>query len=486
MEKLDVNENPENERGPIAKTYNELQSLELLELSKQKISLEKGSAESAVRAILQAIEIAVLNIADLTLRATKDIQADNIQNALVKLGWAYDFHLLTITLSLDLVRLTNINSNTTGTFIEITESPAYKEFVGTFKLFDKTLIKLVNKDDSSAEVTISTKSLDDNFSRLMHLVKIINHCVIQWEGNLSNISYRINCNYQAFIAPEILKNAVLAQTLKGDTFFTQFRGIHQIPETLCAEINDHLEYTILSIRENNLRKAYSHLSIANLLSNGVIISLRPITNNLTTADYHKIRENLGLTSGSHSIALHYHLFKDLYMQLGQEFLQLLIVKKQELSLENTRQVIERIYDQKLENEMIFSLYLLTKEILELRIFTNEWKTIHLNLPRNNIGGGGTKSLIGSLDAINTAKKMQETTNENDPLNDVIGFLNHQDFIKKNNEKNLTMYMSSEDSFDFRLLNIIGNITKERFKDVQNRTGYFSSKSSFSAPKKRNI
>ena len=39
--------------------------------------------------------------------------------------------------------------------------------------------------------------------------------------------------------------------------------------------------------------------------------------NLATSDYHKIRENLGLTSGSHSVGLHFHLFRDLYQQLWE-------------------------------------------------------------------------------------------------------------------------------------------------------------------------
>ena len=72
------------------------------------------------------------------------------------------------------------------------------------------------------------------------------------------------------------------------------------------------------------QKAQELLNIANAIGDIVLCSLPPMIDSLSTADYHKIRDNLGLTSGSHSVNLHYHLFRDLYGQLAINLEQHLI------------------------------------------------------------------------------------------------------------------------------------------------------------------
>ena len=126
-----------------------------------------------------------------------------------------------------------------------------------------------------------------------------------------------------FVVTQGMQDAVYDRVLTGDTFFTQFRGLHQVPEILCDEINDRIECGILSMRAGRLQAAYEHLRCVNVLSGGIAAAMPAIVDNLVTADNHEIRENLGLTSGSHSVGLHFHLFRDLYQQLWEAFAALL-------------------------------------------------------------------------------------------------------------------------------------------------------------------
>ena len=81
-----------SQRAPIAESYQQLQRLEILEAARNAHPLPKAGTASAVRAILQSAEIALLNLADLFARAGTDISAGSIGRAVVKLSWAHGFH----------------------------------------------------------------------------------------------------------------------------------------------------------------------------------------------------------------------------------------------------------------------------------------------------------------------------------------------------------------------------------------------------------
>src|SRR5262252_283826 len=85
-----------NKRGAIADTYVELQALHILNAMKSKYPLPMASRESTLRAILQSVEVALLNIANLVMRAADDIQAHNIGAALTKMFWVRGFHYVLV------------------------------------------------------------------------------------------------------------------------------------------------------------------------------------------------------------------------------------------------------------------------------------------------------------------------------------------------------------------------------------------------------
>ena len=159
---------------------------------------------------------------------------------------------------------------------------------------------------------IAQHSTADALANLVHLTRICNHEATVWEHNLAAVSAPGEVtDYRSFVVADLIRNMVYDRMLKGDTFFTAFRAVHQIPEILTAEVNDFIEQSILNVREGRVRLAYEHIAAANTLLNCVLAATVPIVNNLTTADYHQIRENLGMTSGSQSEGIHYHLFRPL-------------------------------------------------------------------------------------------------------------------------------------------------------------------------------
>ena len=79
-----------------------------------------------------------------------------------------------------------------------------------------------------------------------------------------------------------------------------------------------------------------------------------MVDNPTTHDYHEIRENLGLTSGSHSIGIRHHMFTHLYEQLWDE--------------------VALVGDKRGPTD------LLVTQLLFFRSFIFQWRDEHLHLP----------------------------------------------------------------------------------------------------------
>jgi hypothetical protein len=282
-------------------------------------------------------------------------------------------------------------------------------------------------------------------------------------------------------------DAVYDRVLEGDTFFTQFRGLHQIPEILCVEINDRIEGAILEIRAKRPHAAYEHLRCANVLSAGILVSLPPIIDNLVTSDYHNIRENLGLTSGSHSVNLHYHLFRDLYQQLW-EALANYIVDGQPCDDRITliEATIRRAAETPDSDGDTFLLNLIGNECLQLRTFIGTWRDEHLQLPRNNLGSNKTRSLTGSLDAIQAVKGMRASARTRDPMQPLANARRLSDDRAILAPAPLTEYLEQADSLDALIAEATGTVTQTRFHNVQQRLGVFAKQCPFSPPPRRAV
>src|SRR5690606_31507689 len=58
---------------------------------------------------------------------------------------------------------------------------------------------------------------------------------------------------------------------------------------------------------------------------------------------------------------------------------------------------------------------LRTEAMTFRSLIFQWRDEHLHLPRNNLGGGATKSLTGSPDAVTAVRRMRDAARTSDPM-----------------------------------------------------------------------
>jgi hypothetical protein len=446
---------PSNERGPIAESYDQLQSLPELHQARDRVPLPSASLDSLNRTTLQAAEIALLNIHDLLNRASADIQSSMLPSAARKLSWAAGFHRLLIELSLLPPRTAALETRQPVAVLSVAESRAYRVLRLGIRRFDRTVIEHLG---GALEAALEDPSGRPHEAEIAHLARMCSHESGIWERNLLSIPFRnAPGKYPKYIAADLLRRAVRGFSLTPETYLMQFRAVHQIPELLAMECCDHLRAAVPPIRDSRRAEALCRLSCASQLLHVITFSLRPIVENLTTADYHEIRENLGLTSGSHSVALRYKLFQELYAGCAGA-------------------ALSTGYFDSPDAECC----LVAAEILRIRSSIALWRDLHVHLPRNNLGGAGespTRSLIGSADALPTVEQMQADALRRDPLREVATRLK----LEEQRRPALTRYAQSESSLDTHLRQCTARMTQRRFREVQERSGYFSGRPRFVPP-----
>lgn len=473
-----------NDSGVIAESYSDLQALGILAAARNAFPLPKASAESTLRAVFQAAEISLLNLADLMSRAAADVEKKSIDAAVVKLFWARSFHRLLTRLGMipQQLGLTGGPSSERGV-LKIGDSPGFDEYLAALQRFDRAVLSRDESPDLSIEGALAERSLQDAVFNLLHLARVGNHESTVWEHSFAAVCIPAQVpSYAAFVVASGMRDAVYDRMLSGDTYFTQFRGLHQIPETLGEELNDHLEQAIRDIRARGLQAAIGHLACVDALAEGILAALPPIADNLATSDYHRIRENLGLTSGSHSVCLRFHMFTHLYQQLW-EGLSSLIGEK----VGNQGEEVERIRQAECwhaDDVDSWTIHLLVNHCLRFRTFIHHWREEHLNLPRNNLGGDYTMSLTGSPDAVHAVKQMRDGARGKDPMLPVAQARQLAVDDTDSATGALTHYLESRSSLDSHLLSTTGMITQRRFKEVQERLGFFADRCPFRPPARR--
>jgi hypothetical protein len=469
-----------NDRGIIAENYRDLQGLGVLEVARNAYPLRRGSGESLLRAIFQSAEIALLNLVDTTARATSDLQAGRCGAALVKLVWARGFHRLLVRLGLapHSLGIAMPSSGAHGV-LRIHDSPAFTEYLDALRKFDATVAASIQAGALDPETVIAERSLDDPQYHLFHLAKVCNHECTVWEQRLREVPIPVPVpSYEEFVVAGGVRDAVYDRVLSGDTYFTQFRGLHQIPETLGEEVNDRLEEVIRALRASNFQKAAEDMACVNKLADVIAAAVIPMADNLAASDYHEIRENLGLTSGSHSVGLRFHMFTHLYEELSEE------LSRCALRLRAGAASAEDALREMAQGPAEFQEWLLSiigSQCLSFRASITEWRDEHVHLPRNNLGGAATKSLTGSPDALQAVKHMRDAANVRDAMAPLVRSRN---ISPERADGSLTRYLDSESSLDTLLLTMTGNATQRRFVQVQERLGFFANRCPFSAPPRR--
>jgi hypothetical protein len=471
-----------NQRGVIAESYYDLQALGLLEAARTEYPLPKASNESTLRAVFQAAEIGLLNLADIMTRAAADVERDALGTAVVKLFWARGFHRVMTRLGMIPQQLGLMNGfEGEGGLLRIHDSPAFADYLGALKRFDRSVLSCGDAGKLTVEDIIADASLDSAQFNLLHLARLCSHESTVWERTLAEVAVPAPVpSYATFVVARGMRDAVYDRVLTGDTYFTQFRGLHQIPETLGEELNDRLEQAIRDVRGRQLQHAIEQLDCVEALSEAILASLPAITDNLSTSDYHQIRENLGLTSGSHSVCLRFHMFTHLYEQLWDELAGLVAATAGGADAVEDIRMTER---RRGADSDAWLIHALCNYCLRLRTFIMHWREEHLNLPRNNLGGDYTKSLTGSPDAVQAVKQMRESARTKDAMQQ-LARARQLAVAGEAEPGELTGYVDSRESLDTFVLSTTGRITQKRFHDVQERLGFFADRCPFRPPAKR--
>lgn len=473
-----------NARGVIAENYRDLQSLGLIEEARFGGTVEWGSAESFVRTVLQAVELALYNAADLLRRGCEDVAGCDWDSCATKMSWTRGFHRVLVRLSVVGERYAAY-ARTAGHRgvppARLGESPALREYRHALDDFAGALATSVASGTLNADRVLAEESLWSSRFLVLHITRIMNHESTIWERNLlAGGGPPVDVTYGAFTASTILRAAVHEHELLGDTYFTQFRGLHQIPELIAAEINERLEVSIRALRDEDLANALEQMVWINALTEPIAASLPPMVDSLSTHDYHQIRENLGLTSGSHSIGLRYHLFTDLYEQLCEQIAHYAEVTPSDpdANEEDRDYVPPRRVMASPSRASTTPIGPLLAQVLAFRSFVFNWRDEHQHLPRNNLGGGHTRSLTGSPDAVRVVRNMAEHARAHDPALALLGE------ERGCPPADLTAYLQSAGSIDDLLLKATGRVTQARFTDVQERLGFFANRCPFTKPERR--
>lgn len=466
-----------NELGPIAQTYDELQGLPLLRRARSAYPLPPATPTAFVRTVLQAAEIVLHNLADLTGRAADDLPG-SVRQAVDKLGWASGFHNILLRLSRLPTLLAGTRSAHTSSALHIADSPAFGDYMAALRRLDTAVLGMSEAGRLPIREILAGQGMGDPGYRLLHLLRMSSQHSRDWERNLGSVPADIGgATYDAVVATAPLRAAVFELSLHGDTFFTQFRGLHQVPEVLGAEASELLEQSIIRLRRREPTVALEWLRLARVLMDEIASEVQPLADNLSISDYHKIRGNLGQTSGSHSTVLRHEIFGDLYRQLVEAALELVGGGGDvEGAVRGADQDRHRSSNQWITHAVL-------TECQQIRAAIERWRESHLHLPRNTLGGG-TRSLAGAPDAVRTVEQMRTIARRSDPLLPVFSARGAAPYVPPLGLTPLTGWLDDNASLDSRLAEAIGQLTQERFTDVQQRTGRYAALCPFTPPARR--
>jgi hypothetical protein len=437
---------PKNRAGPVAQSYAELQSLPALFDAVRRPPVPRpGSYWSAIRALFQAIEVSLVTLDILGQAAARHAHRSDPTALAGILHWMVAFAKAWGDMAWRIGDIAPVSSSAaTGHHLVLSASQNWTALQVTETSLAVALKNVVQDyEESRAQIN---QAITSDLLRYVMLERIgLEQCT----------ALGASIDYTGLVRPTEIRSAVLERKLSGDTVFLQFRAAHQMPEILAEAVNDHIEQAIICIQSSDLPTTVELLSRADRLLDAIVFLANILVDNLKTHEYHAIRENLGLTSGSHSVGIHFHLMRDLYPAL-----------KAAIDDTSTRRA----------GSADPLLAVVQHQVRSLGLHLDRWRLSHLNLPRTNLGGAGTgtRSLTGSTDALLTVAGMRDSARMRD-LPDATGEFRATDWLTD------SLALAG---IERRLLGVIASQTQDRFPDVQERSGRFAAPSDFRPPSRR--
>ncbi|WMD06259.1 hypothetical protein [Streptomyces sp. FXY-T5] len=457
------------ELGPVAESYDQLHRIDLLGEARAARKVPEGTYDSTVCAVLQASEVCLLNLARLANRTQVCLLADDIRSASRYIQWAVGFHRLLRRLGTVMFGARGIYGagvSAGATTVSISESAGYAAYVDALRgLEDVAKGSLLAGAPELTRSTIATKSIDDSLYRVLHGIRIGCHDATKWESDLTAVPIGVSRSTDELISAETLARAVAATELHGNTLHGEFVALHQVPEILCAEANDHLEVAIRAIRASALSRAAQHLTACRELLDPVVDAQRVMAEHLATGEYHEFRTNLGPASGTHSLSIKQHMFRDLFKHMWNDLEAWLRSFGASPLEETVRDIDARRHD----DPEAWLRHTVVDQAFKLHSVHQQWRHEHLHMPRNCLGSGGTKSMIGIPDGPQAVYKMRDAANAQHSLA-TIHRARRTPLTNAVPDSPMAKLITDPSSLDSELMRVVGEATREYFPQVQEQ-GY---------------
>lgn len=224
--------------------------------------------------------------------------------------------------------------------------------------------------------------------------------------------------------------------MKQSTHIGQFCLLHQVPELIVPTVLRLWTAIEADLDAADPHGALEHAQAAGDLLSIMVLSIAPLAEILYPSEYFKFRGNLGATSGSSSAAIRGKLLTTAYVRLAERVVA--------ASLNGAGRAHDRLMAQLSRN----------RELLY------KWRALHIALPRNVLGSDGTKSLVGSPDALKAVRTMADAFAGKDPLTAILGPVVAAGFAA----------VDAVERLDAALLSETGRVARDQFWQVQERVG----------------
>lgn len=431
---------PENSEGAIADTYDNLQGIPYIELSQIRLGALPDIPHRVEVSLLQTMFVVQKNISILALQLRIEMRNDtSFAKPVMILAWMRALSELEHSLIEGLHSLRDefpiLTRNSKYYFTSIQEE--------NYKLYFDDLLELMNLYISSNKISarraLAFKSRGDSQAQFIHDLKNFDL--------YSQINYEQTCSIRTtydpveYVLPYVLSRSVLSMQTHSSTYLTQFRATHQIPELLASQINELMHYVSSNLSSLAPADSMRFLDVISFLIDLVNESQKSLIELMFQSEYFKIRRHLGVTSGSKSKALADGVLTKSYYSLAASVLETTGINPPES-----------------EKARIFS------RLKRIRRKLLTWRDLHIAFPRNVLGSGDTKSLIGSSDVVAVILNFRRSFLKNDPVTST----NDEHIFTADDTSNRKHPCFS----DFSIV-LSGELSRDEFTDVQHRTGRYS-------------